>query len=327
MLYIPNACHDPHYNLALEEYVLKRLSPQETYVLLWQNEPSVIVGRFQNTPAEINHDFIKSRGIHVVRRMTGGGAVYHDLGNLNFTFIENKQSGQLDFRRFTEPVVQALAQMGVTAELSGRNDLTIEGKKFSGNAQYHDKNRTMHHGTLLFAANLDDVQAALRVKEEKFVSKGVKSVRSRITNISEHLPQSFSLEEFRENLLVHLFQGEPVRKHHLSSEEVAEIKDLRDKKYHTWDWNYGQSPRFNLQKSGRFLCGGIEVCIQVETGIIRGCKIYGDFFSNEDIGNLEQRIVGLRYEEAILSEVLQQESVERYFGQVSTEEVLELFFA
>lgn len=327
MLYIPNACRDPHYNLALEEYVLRHLNSAGKYILLWQNEPSVIVGRFQNTPAEINADFIKKRGIHVVRRMSGGGAVYHDLGNLNFTFIENKKNGQLDFRQYTEPIVRALAKIGIAAEISGRNDLTIDGKKFSGNAQYHHKQRTMHHGTLLFSANLDDVQAALQVKAEKYVSKGVQSVRSRVTNISEHLPQPLTLAEFRDILLVQLFNGEPVREYCLSSQEKAEIEQLRDKKYCTWEWNYGQSPQFNVRKSERFACGSIEVCLQVEKGMIRKCKVYGDFFSNQDLADLENQISGLRYERDELMATLQQVDIEGYFGKVTVEEILSLFIS
>ena len=182
MLYIDNSIStDPHFNLAAEEYVLKNLDPEEEYLLLWQNEPSIIIGRHQNTLAEINLDYVRENKIHVVRRLSGGGAVYHDLGNLNFTFIKKAvQSDLLDFKSFTEPVIRALAKLGVKAELKGRNDLTIDGRKFSGNAQYLYKNNILSHGTLLFDSDLTRLQRPSRYKRTKIESKGVKSVRSQV---------------------------------------------------------------------------------------------------------------------------------------------------
>jgi len=188
MIRIVNDHTDPRINLAVEEYALNYLDPREEYVILWQNEPTVVVGRNQNTVAEVNAPFIKERGIHVVRRLSGGGAVYHDFGNLNFTFIVDAQKEMVsNFEYFTRPVIQALASLGVEAEFSGRNDITIDGKKFSGNAQYWSKNRLLHHGTILFNSQLDVVQEALNVSADKLQSKGVKSVRSRVTNIYPYL--------------------------------------------------------------------------------------------------------------------------------------------
>jgi len=196
MKYIFNPSTDPHFNLALEEYVMTNCKDGETYFLLWQNEPSIIIGKHQNTVEEINSSFVKDNNIHVVRRLSGGGAVYHDLGNLNFTFIIGSgKEGMFDFGKFTQPIVKMLQSRGVNAELNGRNDLTIEGKKFSGNSQYIKNNRLLHHGTLLFNSNLEDVAKALMVSGEKIESKGVKSIRSRVTNILEHMADKISVLE------------------------------------------------------------------------------------------------------------------------------------
>ncbi|HHV65683.1 MAG TPA: lipoate--protein ligase [Peptococcaceae bacterium] len=324
MLYIRNTSLDPHYNLALEEYVLKNLDPGESYILLWQNEPSVIIGRFQNTLAEINSDYIKENSIHVVRRITGGGAVYHDLGNLNFSFIVPDKQKTIDFRKFTEPVLKALAQMGIRAELSGRNDLTIDNKKFSGNAQYHYRDRTLHHGTILYSSRLEDVQKALQVKPQKIESKGIKSVRSRVTNIVDYLEHKLSIEEFRELLLYYLFAGRPIQEYKLTEEDLHKIHRLREEKYLTWEWNYGHSPSFNLTRGRRFAWGGIEVGFNVQKGVIHDCKIYGDFFSNENVDELAQSMRGLRYREEDLADALQQIDLAKYLPQLTKEEFLKL---
>lgn len=208
MIRIVNDHTDPRINLAVEEYALNYLDPGEEYVILWQNEPTVVIGRNQNTLAEVNGPFIKERGIHVVRRLSGGGAVYHDLGNLNFTFIVDAEKERVsNFEYFTRPVIQALASLGVQAEFSGRNDITIDGKKFSGNAQYWSKGRLLHHGTILFNSDLAVVQEALNVKVDKLQSKGVKSVRSRVTNIYPYLKTPITIEEFKEVLWQYLIPG------------------------------------------------------------------------------------------------------------------------
>ena len=324
MLYIRNESVSPYYNLALEEYVLKNLGHEESFILLWQNEPSVIIGRFQNTIAEINNEYIEKNGINVVRRITGGGAVYHDLGNLNFSFIVSGSQMNIDFRRFTEPVVKALAKMGVKAEHTGRNDITIDGKKFSGNAQYHYRDRILHHGTLLFNSRLENVQQALNVKPSKIETKGIKSVRSRVTNIIDYLENKISIYEFRDLLLTYLFDEKPIREYKLTEEDQAGIKKLMQDKYLTWEWNYGSSPAFNLTKSERFACGEIEVRLNVNKGLIEACKIYGDFFSNEDIDELAAKFVGVRYKKEDLAALLEDIELNKYFGSLSQQEFLQL---
>lgn len=326
MLYISNNSLDPHFNLALEEYVLKHLDIDESVVLLWQNKPSVIVGRFQNTIEEINVDYIQKNNIYVVRRITGGGAVYHDLGNLNFTFIEKTDMDSLDFKKYTLPIVRTLEKVGIQAEVSGRNDITIQGKKFSGNSQYHYRGRTLHHGTILFDSNLKNVQNALNVKNDKIISKGVKSVRSRVTNVMEYLNPKISLQEFKNILLYSLFNDDSIQEYLLSEKDITQIKEVMAEKYLTWEWNYGNSPSFNFKRSGRFACGGIEVRMRIEEGRIQACKIYGDFFSNEDIEDLEKEIIGQRYRKEELSNKLQILDIKKYFGTLDKRDLLNCFF-
>lgn len=317
MQYIRNESIDPHYNLALEEFALKNLDPEESYIILWQNAPSVIIGRFQNTIEEINPDFIERNRINVVRRMTGGGAVYHDLGNLNFSMIERASGREIDFRKFTEPVVKALAKMGIEAEHTGRNDITIDNKKFSGNAQYHYKGKVLHHGTILFNSKLEDVQAALNVKKEKIESKGVKSVRSRVTNIDEYLEKKIPLEKFKELLLHYLFNEKEIKEYKLTNEEQEKIKKLMEEKYLTWEWNFGTSPAFNVRKSCHFPGGNIDFLLDVEGGIIKNCKVYGDFFSNSDLVILEEKFKGLKYRKEEIVKFIEGEDLEKYFGQIN----------
>ncbi len=328
MKYITNRSTDPRYNLALEEYTLKHLDPKESYVILWQNEPSIIIGRNQNTVEQINPEAVKKYGIHVVRRMTGGGAVYHDLGNLNFTYVMEDEEGGINFRKFTEPVIRALRKFGVPAEFNSRNDLAIEGKKFSGNAQFVHKGKVLHHGTILFDSDLDRVQEVLKVKENKFKSKGVQSVRSRVTNISEYLEKKSTIEEFKELLLHYLFEeaGEPMEEYVLTDEDKATIQKMMDERYSKWEWNYGSSPSFDMRKSERFACGEVEVGVNVKKGRIEACKIYGDFFGSEDVAEIEKKLIGLRYDEDEIRTALQELNLKAYFGPLTEDEFMMCLF-
>lgn len=328
MLYIQNDSTDPRYNLALEEYVFKHLKLEEDFIMLWQNEPSVIVGKNQNTVEEINVDYVEQHGIHVVRRSTGGGAVYHDLGNLNYTFITKADGTGIDFRKFTQPVIRVLNSLGVPAEFNSRNDIAIRGKKFSGNAQRVYKNRVLHHGTIMFNSKLEDVHNVLKVKAEKFKSKSVKSVRSRVTNISDYLPEPITIDEFKKLLLERLFleQDSPKREYVLTEEDQAEIRKMMEEKYANWEWNYGYSPKFNYEKTDRFDGGTLQVRLNVVKGIIEECKIYGDFFGVEDVKDVENRLKGVRYDRAAIQEALQGVDLDPYFGGITRDELLSCFF-
>jgi len=248
MLFIDNkGITDPRINLAIEEYCVKNLDINETYLLFYINEPSIIIGKNQNTVEEINADYVKEKGIHVVRRLSGGGAVYHDLGNLNFSFITKDDGDSFsNFKKFTEPVTKALSKLGVNAELSGRNDILAEGRKISGNAQFSTKGRMFSHGTLLFDSEIDHVVSALKVKMDKIQSKGIKSIRSRVANITEFLNEEMTTEEFRQLLLETIFEGETeIPTYELTENDWKEIHKLSEERYQNWDWNYGKSPKFN----------------------------------------------------------------------------------
>ncbi|MDR3265670.1 MAG: lipoate--protein ligase [Synergistaceae bacterium] len=302
MYVIENKSTKPWYNLALEEYLcLRAMRDGSQFFMLWQNEPSIIVGRFQNTFEEINAAFVEERDIHVVRRNSGGGAVYHDLGNINYSFVMPDSEGDFDFALFTGPIIRALATLGVEAELSGRNDLAIDGKKVSGGAQYRHGGIILHHGTLLYDTDLEVLSQALRVSEDKFQSKAVKSVRSRVGNIISSLPVRIPVAEFQDRLQRGIEGLIP-----MTPDEAAlrEIEALARDKYSTWDWNYGASPEFTERKKLRFPWGGLEAFLTVEEGVVRGCSFRGDYFGSGDYEPLLSRVVGRPYTRASLAETL-----------------------
>ncbi|MDQ0153784.1 lipoate--protein ligase [Robertmurraya andreesenii] len=329
MLFIDNrGITDPRINLAIEEYALKNLNINETYLLFYINAPSIIIGKNQNTIEEINTEYVEAHDIKVVRRLSGGGAVYHDLGNLNFSFI-TKDDGESfhNFRKFTEPVVEALRKLGVNAELSGRNDLVVEGRKISGNAQFSTRGRMFSHGTLMLDSEIDNVVSALKVKKDKIESKGIKSIRSRVANISEFLDEKISMEDFRSLLLENIFGGkDKIEEYVLTDEDWQKIHELSKERYQNWDWNYGKSPKFNLQHSHRFPVGSIDVRLEVNKGIIENCKIFGDFFGVGDVSDIEKKLVGLRYEKSEIDRVLEDIDIQHYFGNITKEDFAQLLY-
>ncbi|WP_073255947.1 lipoate--protein ligase [Caldanaerovirga acetigignens] len=325
MLYIYNKSTNPYFNLAAEEYLLKEF--EEEIFMLWRNGPSVIIGKNQNALAEIDLDYVKKNNIPVVRRLSGGGAVFHDLGNLNFTFIVNEDiSNFADFKKFTEPIIEVLKNLSVNAEFSGRNDITIDGKKISGNAQYCYKNRILHHGTLLFSASIKDLSSALKPKSLKFEDKAVKSVEKRVTNISEHLKKPLSIEEFIDLIMDHVKGTKEGKVYEFTPEDIKKIEKLVEEKYGTWEWNFGESPKYKFKNERRFSAGTVEVNMNVEKGRIEDIKFYGDFFGRRDVSEVEMLLSGVRHEEGEIKKALSKINIGDYFAGISVEELVSLLF-
>lgn len=330
MIYIDNnGITDPQINLAIEEYCIRNLPNGQDYLLFYINAPSIIIGRNQNTLEEIDQDYIEKNNIKVVRRISGGGAVYHDLGNLNFSFMTDYDRSKLNnFRQFTEPIVRILNEMGVPAELKGRNDLVVHDKKISGNAQFSSVKRMFNHGTLLLDCDLSQVAKALTVKMTKIKSKGHKSARARVANISEFLDQPLSTEDFKQKILQGIFGDDTeFETYELVGKDWDAIYKLRDEKYGTWDWNYGKSPKFNIQREHKFPSGIIDVRINVQKGgTIEELKIYGDFFGKDPVSDIEEALTGVRYTKEDITKALHGFDLYTYFGQLEKEDFINLLY-
>lgn len=328
MRYIINNSTNPYFNIALEEYCLMHVDPGEDYFLLWQNEPSIIIGRNQNTLEEINRRFVKERGIKVVRRISGGGAVYHDLGNLNFTFISRVEPGRpINFSVFVNPIINVLKELGVDATLVGRNDIVAYGKKISGNAQRLYRRKFLHHGTLLFDVNIEDLAEALNVSADKIESKGIKSIRSRVGNIREFLKEDMTIDEFRERLQRRLsndYESEEIK---LPEEAILRISETARDKFASWAWTYGESPPFNYRFEKRFPGGKVGVFIHIKEGLIRECKFYGDYLGVLETEGFEAGLKGLKYDPQTVEKAMEGMDLTSYFGPITRNELLEIMFS
>ncbi|HCX9064416.1 TPA: lipoate--protein ligase [Staphylococcus aureus] len=320
-----NNITDPTLNLAMEEYVLKNLPAEESYFLFYINRPSIIVGKNQNTIEEVNQTYIDAHNIDVVRRISGGGAVYHDTGNLNFSFITDDDGNSFhNFQKFTEPIVQALQSLGVNAELTGRNDIQVEQAKISGNAMVKVKNRMFSHGTLMLNSDLDEVQNALKVNPAKIKSKGIKSVRKRVANIQEFLNDPLEIEEFKKIILKTIFGETEVEEYKLTDEDWENIEKLSNDKYRTWEWNYGRNPKYNFEREEKFEKGFVQIKFDVKRGKIEHAKIFGDFFGVGDVTDLENALVGCLHDFEHIEEALSEYDLYHYFGDIDRHELIRL---
>jgi lipoate-protein ligase A len=326
LLCIYHESTDPYFNIATDEYILKHI--QEDCFMLWRNDNAIIVGKFQNTLSEINYEYVKEHNISVVRRLSGGGAVYHDLGNLNFSFTESgKDTNLSDFEKFTRPIIEVIRSLGVDARFEGKNDLVIDGRKFSGNAAHIYNNKILHHGTILFASEMRNISEALRINPVKYIDKAVKSVPKRVTNISEHLKNPITLEEFAKKLMDHVLSTYPnARLYEFTEEDKKKIQKLRDEKYATYDWNFGKSPEYNFKKAVRTGGGLLEMNLEVKNGLIEKAKIFGDFFSEKGIEDIENALTNVHHEEKNLREILSKFPIEKHFRNINVDDLIAAMF-
>ena len=321
MIYIESSSTDPYYNLALEEYVFSQMDKSQSYFMLWQNDNAIIVGKYQNTSEEVNREFADAMGIRVARRLSGGGAVYHDKGNLNFTFITDQDALEdFNFQVFVNPVIKALETLGINAEFTGRNDLMLDGKKFSGNSQYATGGRVLHHGCIMLDSDLDNVREALRVREAKFVSKSIKSVRSRVTTINENASRKISMDEFKGALKNQVFAGNDITEYYLTDQDQDAINKLMHTKYETWEWNYGFYKQYSIRREEKFDSGLVTVDMDIEHGAISDIHLSGDFFGSGELYDLEQQLKGVPLD-GHLAQKLKELDIENYIHGVSAEEI------
>ncbi|MEA4816831.1 MAG: lipoate--protein ligase [Lachnospiraceae bacterium] len=326
MIYIESPSNDPRFNLALEQYVFDNMDKSKEYFMLWQNDNTIVVGKHQNAISEINMEYVKEHNIKVVRRLSGGGAVYHDMGNLCFTFIvDGGDMSTFDFSKFCIPIIKALDKFGVKAELNGRNDMTIDGKKFSGNSQYSKNNRVLHHGTIMYNSNIGVVAASLNVSKDKIESKGIKSVKSRVTNVKEYIKDDIHVDEFKNMLLRFMFEDGDIEEYKLTENDLKEIIKIKENKYDTWEWTFGSSPRYNILKERRIEgCGKIEIYMEVKNGIINSLQIYGDYFGNGDNREIAELLIGRKIEENDIKDAIKDVNIGYYFNNMTKKDFVDI---
>ncbi len=325
MRYLKNDCTDPHWNMALDEFCLESLPLDEPLFYLWRNAPAVIIGLNQNAYNEVNLKYLKERGIVLARRVTGGGAVYHDLQNLNYTIVGRSRNLEADFPGYMHFMLDALRSLGVDAQLSGRNDIMVDSRKVSGYAKRVYRDRLMVHGTLMYDVDLDALTRALATDGSKLQAAGVASVRSRVANLKDFLPQFAGIDEFSRALQERLSGGYRDAELVLSSRDLAAIRDMRDSKFATWDWIYSRSPLASRNARAKFpSCGTVEVSLDVEHGLVSQLSFGGDFLGNLPVAHLAASLEGLRFEYGEICGVLREMGVSDYFDGCTPEDIARL---
>ena len=326
MRYLKNPSTNPYYNMAFDEYCLESLPIDEPVFFLWQNRPAVIVGYNQEVNTEVNLDYLKEKGIDLVRRVTGGGAVYHDLENLNYTIVGRSEDLERDYPEYAALMMKALQALGIPATLSGRNDILVDGKKVSGFAKRVCKNRLMVHGTLMYNVDVDVLTHVLNPSTTKLQSKGIASVRSRVTNLCNYLPELSDIQAFKNRLEEILSNNYSDAEYKLSEADLAHIQQLTDEKFATWEWNYGRSPKATLVHSARLACGTVEIHLTLAENRIASCRFGGDFLGNLPASDVEKALTGIPYEINEIRKCLSKIEISRYFDRVSVDDLLEMMF-
>ena len=326
MYLIKNSNTDPAFNIALEEYFLSEFDDE--FFCFWRNRPSVIIGRNQDALAEVNMSFLKENNIALVRRATGGGAVFHDLGNVNFSYITPcEKSDFFNFEKFSAPVISALNALGLQVEATGRNDLTINGHKISGNAQRLHRGRILHHGTLLFNSDFSYMQGALNADPRKLKGKGIASVKSRVTNIYAHLSAAMSTTEFIRHLEDHIISFFPdIKEYILKDNDIASIEKIADEKYRNDKWTLVHMGKYSFKNSAIFPFGIVYIGFDVEDGKISAITVTGDFFGSRDIEELCATIKGTPHTPDALENCMKNVSIGDYISGADTKSIIDLFF-
>lgn len=328
MILVQNNHKDAAFNLACEEYLMSLFD--EDVFMMWQSAPSILIGRHQNAYREINLPYVQQAQIPVVRRMSGGGTVFCDEGNINFTFIENSMDHFADFRKFTKPVLNYLQSMGVPAVFGGRNDLVIEGMKFSGNAQYRKQSKVLHHGTLLIDSAISQLAKALTPRPEKFTDKAVNSVTSRVTNIKSHIHnetfKNLTVDQFKAGFYEYMELSTPDCKiYTIGEQDLMAINELVATKYATYEWNFGSAPKYSFEKVQKMPWGVIEVYFDVQGGTMHQVRLMGDYFSKENMMEYEALLEGQKHEMNSLNHFFEEHPIEHWISGANNQEMIQLF--
>lgn len=325
MKYLRNPSTDPHYNMSFDEYCLEQFPSDDTVFYLWQNRPSVIIGLNQNVYSEVNIKYLEDNGIVLARRVTGGGAVYHDLQNLNYTIVGRSRDLDRDYPGYMNFIIDALRKLGVPAELSGRNDIMVDGRKVSGYAKRVFKDRLMVHGTLMFDVDIEHLTAALAVPGSKLEASGIESVRSRVANLKDYLPQFSTVRDMQDALHVILSRGDT--EIILSDAQLSEVQRICDDKFSTWEWNFGRSPKASFHSSSKYPCGTVTADWSIVHGSVDSLSFGGDFLGNLPAAQLAGKLNGLRFDREVMLDALNKEPVGRFFDGITADGLIELLFS
>lgn len=326
LVYYESNSINPYFNLALEEFLFYHKKEEQMILFLWQNENTIVIGRYQDLLEEVNMKFATEEGISIVRRNSGGGAVYHDLGNLNYTIIfDKKNDDHIDIARSIQPILEAVRELGIPAEISGRNDIKVNDYKISGNSLYISNGRMLLHGTLLIHSNLQFLKQALTRRSKVIDSKATSSIKSNVENLQTFYEGTLKIPRFKKILEDKFFDGNIIQYGTLSHEEMNVIKKIEQEKYMTNDWNYGKSPECDVVYEGRYEGGTLRAHVKMKGSIVKKIWFDGDFICKKEIEELESKFIGMSIDKSLLTE-LEAIRIEDYFVKINTKDIYNLLF-